>query len=293
MGVHVPRHRHRQSEGRSGEDHDRDQSGREPRRRREARPGHRHRPPGKRDEWLRCAPRRCRASIYDVLVDGEPVESALMRELHFPYLDLVPSSRDLVGAEVELVGRADREHVLREALEPMRDGYDFILIDCPPSLGLLTLNTLTAADTVLIPIQCEFYALEGLSQLLNTVRLVQRNLNPRLADRGRPADDVRSAAQPLTPGCGGGQGVLREPGLQHDDPAQRPACRGAELRQADHRLRCTFGGRAGLPCIGARAHPARRAARGRAIDAESGAGVRAEPGGGLAARVARSRRSRK
>lgn len=123
-------------------------------------------------------------SIYDVLVNGVAAAETRLRKVHFPYLDLLPSSRDLVGAEVELVSRPRREHVLREALESVRDEYDYILIDCPPSLGLLTLNTLTAADTVLIPIQCEFYALEGLSQLLNTVRLVQRSLNPRLQIEG-------------------------------------------------------------------------------------------------------------
>ncbi|HET9986452.1 MAG TPA: AAA family ATPase [Longimicrobiales bacterium] len=120
------------------------------------------------------------ASVYEVLVDAAPLDSATVRQVHFPYLDVVPSSRDLVGAEVELVGRPERELMLRRALEAAREAYDFVLVDCPPSLGLLTLNTLAAADAVLIPIQCEFYALEGLSQLLNTVRLVQRNLNPRL-----------------------------------------------------------------------------------------------------------------
>jgi chromosome partitioning protein len=119
-------------------------------------------------------------SVYDVLVEGADLTSATESEIHFPYLHLVPSTRDLVGAEVELVNQAERELVLRRAVEQVRDEYDYILVDCPPSLGLLTLNTLAAADAVLIPIQCEFYALEGLSQLLNTVRLVQRNLNPRL-----------------------------------------------------------------------------------------------------------------
>lgn len=119
-------------------------------------------------------------SVYEVLVDGMPMESAVLKEVHLPFLDFVPSSRDLVGAEVELVDRRGREFVLREALRDVRDDYEFILVDCPPSLGLLTLNTLAAADSVLIPIQCEFYALEGLSQLLNNVRLVQRNLNPEL-----------------------------------------------------------------------------------------------------------------
>ena len=119
-------------------------------------------------------------SIYDVLVEKADVASVVRREVHFPYLDLVPSTRDLVGAEVELVNQPERELVLRGALEGIRETYDYVLVDCPPSLGLLTLNTMAAADAVLIPIQCEFYALEGLSQLLNTVRLVQRNLNPRL-----------------------------------------------------------------------------------------------------------------
>ncbi len=119
-------------------------------------------------------------SVYDVLVEGVEVASVRLAETHFPFLDLVPSTRDLVGAEVELVNEPDRELVLRRALDAVRDEYDYILVDCPPSLGLLTLNTMAAADAVLIPIQCEFYALEGLSQLLNTVRLVQRNLNPRL-----------------------------------------------------------------------------------------------------------------
>jgi len=123
-------------------------------------------------------------SIYDVLVEETAAEEAILREVHFPFLDVLPATRDLVGVEVELVNRAGRETILREALAPIRDRYDYILIDAPPSLGMLTLNTLAAADSVLIPIQCEFYALEGLSQLLNTVRLVQRNLNPSLQIEG-------------------------------------------------------------------------------------------------------------
>lgn len=123
-------------------------------------------------------------SIYDVLTADLPLEDAIVREVHFPYLDVVPATRDLVGAEVELVNRRSREQILRRALEAVRDRYEYILIDCPPSLGLLTLNTLAAADSVLIPIQCEFYALEGLSQLLNTVTIVQKNLNPSLQIEG-------------------------------------------------------------------------------------------------------------
>jgi chromosome partitioning protein len=124
------------------------------------------------------------ATVYDILIDRRPAENAVLRQVHFPCLDLVPSTRDLVGAEIELVESPDRERILRRALEPIRSSYDYILIDCPPSLGLLTLNTLVAADSVLIPIQCEFYALEGLSQLLNTVRLVQKGLNPSLEIEG-------------------------------------------------------------------------------------------------------------
>lgn len=123
-------------------------------------------------------------SVYDVVVDGVPVADLRVRNVHFPFLDILPSSQDLVGAEVELVKRPRRELLLRDAIEKIRDEYDYILLDCPPSLGLITLNTLAAADTVLIPIQCEFYALEGLSQLLNTVRLVQQNLNPKLQVEG-------------------------------------------------------------------------------------------------------------
>lgn len=124
------------------------------------------------------------ATVYDVLVEGRPFSQAIKDGVHFPSLAVVPSNRDLVGAEIELVDREGREGLLREALEEIRPRYDYILVDCPPSLGLLTLNTLTAADSVLIPIQCEFYALEGLSQLLSTIRLVQRGLNPDLEIEG-------------------------------------------------------------------------------------------------------------
>jgi chromosome partitioning protein len=123
-------------------------------------------------------------NIYDVLAGDRTAEEAVTAHVHFPHLDLIPSTQDLVGAEIELVQTPERERVLRRALEPLRDRYDYILVDCPPSLGLLTVNTLTAADSVLIPIQCEFYALEGLSQLLNNIRLVQRGLNPHLDIEG-------------------------------------------------------------------------------------------------------------
>src|SRR5438094_2443862 len=123
-------------------------------------------------------------SLYDALLDGQALTVARIAQVHFPFLDVVPATQDLVGAEVELVNRSGRETALRRALRDVRDQYQYIIIDCPPSLGLLTLNILTAADSVLIPIQCEYYALEGLSQLLNTVKLVQRNFNAALAIDG-------------------------------------------------------------------------------------------------------------
>ena len=124
-------------------------------------------------------------TIYDVLIRGLPVFRAVQRgTAGQESLHVVPANRDLAGAEIELVGVRDRETILTEALAPVLPEYDYVLVDCPPSLGLLTVNTLVAADSVLIPIQCEYYALEGLTQLLNTIRLIQRNLNPRLAIEG-------------------------------------------------------------------------------------------------------------
>jgi len=127
---------------------------------------------------------RIRHSLYDALLDGRALAETRFPHVHFPFLDVVPATQDLVGAEVELVNRSSRETMMRRALRDLRDEYQYVIIDCPPSLGLLTLNMLTAADSVVIPIQCEYYALEGLSQLLNTVKLVQRNFNPALAIEG-------------------------------------------------------------------------------------------------------------
>lgn len=122
-------------------------------------------------------------SSYEILFGGAKVEDAILKS-NVPYLDIMPSHIRLVGAEVELVNVNDREHRLDEQLKKIKDAYDYIIIDCPPSLGLLTLNALSAADSVLIPIQCEYYALEGLSQLLNTIHLVQKNLNRDLTVEG-------------------------------------------------------------------------------------------------------------
>lgn len=122
------------------------------------------------------------ATIYDVLLGGATAAEATV---HTDYkVDVVPANINLAGAEVELVSAISRETRLKKALDAVRDAYDFILIDCPPSLGLLTLNALAAADAVLMPIQCEFYALEGVAQLMNTITLVRDNLNPDLAVSG-------------------------------------------------------------------------------------------------------------
>ena len=121
-------------------------------------------------------------SIYDALINDTPMEEIII-QTQFG-LDVVPSVMDLAGAEVELVNLEDKQYRLKKAVELVKEKYDYILIDCPPSLGHVTLNALTAADSVLLPLQCEFYALEGLSQLLSTVQLVQEQLNEKLRIEG-------------------------------------------------------------------------------------------------------------
>ncbi|KKE77533.1 AAA family ATPase [Oceanobacillus caeni] len=121
--------------------------------------------------------------IYNVLVDDVEAEDVII-STNVNNLDLIPATIQLAGAEIELVPVISREIRLKRALESIKDSYDYIIIDCPPSLGLLTLNALTASDTIIIPVQCEYYALEGLSQLLNTIRLVQKHLNKSLMIEG-------------------------------------------------------------------------------------------------------------
>ena len=122
-------------------------------------------------------------NIYDVLIRGTDIKEAVAKT-QFSHLDIIPSTHDLVGAEIELVSIIAREYQLKTALKTIIRQYDIIILDCPPSLGLLTINALTSAHALIIPIQCEYYALEGLSQLLNTVRLVQRHLNRNLVIAG-------------------------------------------------------------------------------------------------------------
>ncbi|KNZ68507.1 Cobyrinic acid ac-diamide synthase [Thermincola ferriacetica] len=128
-----------------------------------------------KDETLHC--------IYDVIINGVPIESVIAKT-EIESLELVPATIQLAGAEIELVSAISRESKLKKALAPIRDRYDYVLIDCPPSLGLLTLNALTAADSLIIPIQCEYYALEGLGQLMNTIELVRKHLNANLEIEG-------------------------------------------------------------------------------------------------------------
>ncbi len=127
--------------------------------------------------------RKIDLSIYECLVDSVKTEDIILKndELKF---DLIPSHIDLVGAEIEILEKDSREYILKKAIEDVVDQYDYILIDCSPSLGLITLNSLTAADSILIPVQCEYFALEGLGKLLNTIKMVQGRLNTELAIEG-------------------------------------------------------------------------------------------------------------
>ena len=140
-------------------------------------------PQGNTTSGLGVNKNKLESSVYDVLINDVDVADAI-RDTMIDTLKLLPARVELAGAEVELVNLLAREQRLKNAIAPVRDQFDYIFVDCPPSLGLLTLNALTMADTLLVPIQCEYYALEGLSQLMNTVKLIRRNLNPRLEVEG-------------------------------------------------------------------------------------------------------------
>ena len=122
-------------------------------------------------------------SLYDGMINQTPLADIILKS-EIPHLDVIPSHIDLVGAEIELVNLPNRENVLKELIAPISDQYDFIIIDCLPSLGLITVNALVAADSVIVPVQCEFFALEGLGKLLNTIKIVQSRLNPELQIEG-------------------------------------------------------------------------------------------------------------
>ena len=121
--------------------------------------------------------RKAKHSVYDVIINGIPARDAIV---HTKFGDVLPSSADLAGAAVELIGMESRDHQLEKALAQVKDDYDVIFIDCPPSLEMLTLNGLCAADSILVPVQCEYFALEGLSDLMGTLRMVKKRINPRL-----------------------------------------------------------------------------------------------------------------
>jgi chromosome partitioning protein len=141
-------------------------------------------PQGNATSGIGINPRDVATSTYEVLLGDASAGEAIVKQVQFQNLDVLPATPDLAAAEVELASQAERERIMRRALHAVRSQYDFILIDCPPSLGLITLNMLVAADSLLIPLQCEYYALEGLSQLLNTFHLVQQSLNASLVIDG-------------------------------------------------------------------------------------------------------------
>ena len=128
-------------------------------------------------------PRNIKTSIYECIIDDVEPKNIILNTAT-PFLDLIPAHIDLVGAEVEIINLPNREKMMRKVVSKIRDDYDFIIIDCSPSLGLITINALTAADSVIIPVQCEYFALEGLGKLLNTIKIVQSRLNPSLDIEG-------------------------------------------------------------------------------------------------------------
>ncbi|MBI2849208.1 MAG: ParA family protein [Chloroflexi bacterium] len=140
-------------------------------------------PQGNTTSGLGIDKRKVTRCIYNVLIDDLPAVQAIV-PTPIPGLHLIPATPQLAGAEIELVPQISREHKLRNAIANIKDKYEYLLVDCPPSLGLLTINALTASDSVLIPIQCEYYALEGLGQLINTYQLVRKHLNPKLEIEG-------------------------------------------------------------------------------------------------------------
>ena len=195
-------------------------------------------PQGNASTGLGLNPRDVEGSVYDVLLNDAPLED-IVEPTSLKNLFVAPATIDLAGAEIELVPVMSRELKLKKAIDQVRDDYDLVLIDCPPSLGLLTVNGLAACDDVIVPIQCEYYALEGLGQLLRNVGLVQANLNPALDIRGivltmydgrtKLADQVVTEVRAYF-----GEKVY-ETVVPQDGPPQR----GAVVRPADHRVRFT------------------------------------------------------
>ena len=174
--------------------------------------------------------------MYDVLLNDVPLEDCIEGS-SVRNLFVAPASLDLAGAEIELVPAFSRELRLKRAIGEVLDDYDYVLIDCPPSLGLLTVNAMAAATEVLVPIQCEYYALEGLGQLLRNVDLVQKNLNPAARGQRHRPGDVRRPDQAGRPGGDRGARPLRRHGLSQRRAPNGPAVGGAVVRPADHHIR--------------------------------------------------------
>ena len=162
-------------------------------------------------------------TVYEALLTDTCAAVVVRPATRVANLSLLPADRNLTGAEIEMVSLPEREHRLKRVLDPLRAEFDHVFIDCPPSLGLLTLNALVAADAVLIPLHCEYFALEGLADLVGTMRRVRGALNPSLDIEGVLLDDVRRSHEPRSIGRARRAGVLQGESLQHHHPAQRPA----------------------------------------------------------------------
>ena len=182
-------------------------------------------------------------SMFDVLVHRLPITEIVRTN----ELDVAVSSIDLAGAELALASMIGRERALEKALMPVRESYDWILIDTPPSLGLLTINALVAADGVIVPVQCEYLSLRGLVQLENTLSMIRENLNPNVGIQGILADDVRPAAPPLARGGRDPEGELRRPRPQHEDPQDGALRGGAGEGAVDLQVRPERRGRLDVP----------------------------------------------
>ncbi|MEI2704975.1 MAG: AAA family ATPase [Ilumatobacteraceae bacterium] len=193
-------------------------------------------PQGNASTGLGIETRGLETSMYHVILHEVPLDDCI-EPTSVKHLFVAPASLDLAGAEIELVPAFSRENRLRRAIDAVLDDYDYVLIDCPPSLGLLTVNGLNAAREVLVPIQCEYYALEGLGQLLRNVDLVKRNLNPALELSTIVCVMYDAAHETRRSGGQRGAPALRRQGLPDPHPAHGPAVRGPVVRPTDHHVR--------------------------------------------------------
>jgi hypothetical protein len=206
-------------------------------------------PQGNATTGLGLNPREIDVSLYEVIIQETPLDECV-EPTEVRGLFVAPASLDLAGAEIELVPAFSRESKLKRALDEVIEDYDYVLIDCPPSLGLLTVNALVAASEVLVPIQCEYYALEGLGTAHPQRRPGAAQPQRGPGDLGDRPGDVRRPDPAGGAGRLGGSGPLRLDGLSQRDPAQHPAVGGALVRQADHDVRSELAGRGGIPGTG-------------------------------------------